>query len=159
MAAAEGEKPAGKPIPLPDDLTRPFWEAARERRLEIQRCRGCGYYNHPPRPMCDRCGSEDLGFAPVSGRGRIYSYTLMRQRNIRGFEDDIPYLNIIVELDEQPMLFMITNLVTGDTGQGLEHTTEGAKIGQPVEVVFEERDEGVVLPQFKLAYTTEESSD
>jgi uncharacterized OB-fold protein len=109
--------------------------------------------------MCDRCGSEDLGFAPVSGRGRIYSYTLMRQRNIRGFEDDIPYLNIIVELDEQPMLFMITNLVTGDTGQGLEHTTEGAKIGQPVEVVFEERDEGVVLPQFKLAYTTEESSD
>ena len=134
------EKPA-KPIPLPDELTRPFWEAAEQHRLAIQRCRPCGYYNHPPKPMCDRCGSEELAFEAVSGKGSIYSYTVMRQRNVRGFEDKVPYLNVIVELDEQPMLFMITNLM----GAALD----GAKIGHPVEVTYEPRGE-VTLPQFRL---------
>ena len=129
-----------KPLPMPDDLTRPFWDAARERRLEIQRCSACGYYNHPPRPLCDACGSEDLAFEPVSGRGTVYSYTVMRQRNVKGFEDDVPYVNVIVELDEQPMLFMITYMPGSES--------DGVRIGQRVQVVYEER-EGVVLPQFE----------
>ena len=129
-----------KPLPMPDDLTRPFWDAARERRLEIQRCSACGYYNHPPRPLCDACGLEDLAFEPVSGRGSIYSYTVMRQRNVKGFEDDVPYVNIIIELDEQPMLFMITYMPGSESDK--------AQIGQRVQVVYEER-EGVVLPQFE----------
>ncbi len=129
-----------KPLPLPDDLTRPFWDAARERRLEIQRCSACGYYNHPPRPLCDSCGLEDLAFEPVSGRGSIYSYTVMRQRNVKGFENDVPYVNVIVELDEQPMLFMITYMPGSESDR--------VRIGQRVQVVYEERD-GVVLPQFE----------
>ena len=138
----ESQENPTKPIPLPDELTRPFWDATGEHRLEIQRCGQCGYYNHPPKPLCDRCGSEELAFEAVSGKGAIYSYTVMRQRNVRGFQDEVPYLNVIVELDEQPMLFMITNLV----GAGLDD----AKIGQRVEVTYEERDE-VTLPQFRLA--------
>ena len=129
-----------KPLPMPDDLTRPFWDAARERRLEIQRCRACGYYNHPPRPLCDACGSEDLEFEPVSGRGTIYSYTIMRQRNVKGFEDDVPYVNVIVELGEQPMLFMITYMPGSKADK--------VRIGQRVQVVYEERN-GVILPQFE----------
>ena len=129
-----------KPLPMPDDLTRPFWDAARERRLEIQRCSACGYYNHPPRPLCDACGLEDLAFEPVSGRGSIYSYTVMRQRNVKGFEDDVPYVNVIVELDEQPTLFMITYMPGSESDR--------VRIGQRVQVVYEERD-GVVLPQFE----------
>ena len=129
-----------KPLPMPDDLTRPFWDAARERRLEIQRCSACGYYNHPPRPLCDACGSEELAFEAVSGKGAIYSYTVMRQRNVKGFEDDVPYINVIVELDEQPMLFMITYMPGSESDR--------VRIGQRVQVVYEERD-GVVLPQFE----------
>ena len=139
---AQSQEDPTKPVPLPDELTLPFWEAARQHRLKIQRCRQCGYYNHPPKPLCDGCGSEELGFEAVSGKGAIYSYTVMRQRNVKGFEAEVPYLNVIVELDEQPMLFMITNLL----GAGLED----AKIGQRVEVTYEERDE-VTLPQFRLA--------
>ena len=135
-------EPKSKPIPRPDELTQPFWDAAKEHRLVIQRCRKCGYYNHPPKPLCDKCASEDLAFGPISGKGKIYSYTLMRQRNIPGFEADIPYLNIIVELDEQPMLFMIANLRGGDPNQ--------VKIGQQVEVVFEEVTDTITLPQFKV---------
>lgn len=138
----ESQENPTKPIPLSDELTRPFWDAAGQHRLEIQRCSPCGYYNHPPKPLCDRCGSEELAFEAVSGKGAIYSYTVMRQRNVRGFQDEVPYLNVIVELDEQPMLFMITNLM----GAGLDD----AKIGQRVEVTYEERDE-VTLPQFRLA--------
>ena len=141
MTTAEGEK-KDKPVPAPDELTQPFWDASREGRLDIQRCGSCGYYNHPPKPLCDNCGSEDLGFEPVSGKGKIYSYTLMRQRNVQGFEDNLPYLNIIVELDEQPMLFMITNFVGGGP--------EDVKIGQAVEVMFEKVSEDIFLPQFKL---------
>ena len=129
-----------KPLPMPDDLTRPFWDAASEHRLEIQRCRSCGYYNHPPRPLCDSCGSEDLAFEPVGGRGAVYSYTVMRQKNVKGFEDDVPYVNVIVELDEQPMLFMITYLPGDEANE--------VRIGQRVQVMYEERD-GVTLPQFK----------
>src|SRR5216684_7547444 len=76
-----------KPIPVADDLTRPFWDAARERRLVVQRCEACGYYNHPPRVACDACLSLKLRFEPVSGRGAVHTFTVMHQRNVPGFED------------------------------------------------------------------------
>ncbi len=142
MTTEEAAKKS-KPIPVPNELTAPFWDAAKEHRLAIQRCRKCGYFNHPPKPLCDKCASEDLAFEAVSGKGKIYSYTFMRQRNVPGFEDDVPYLNVIIELDEQPQLFMITNL----RGAGAEQI----KIGQRVEVVFEEIAGGLMLPQFKPA--------
>lgn len=132
-----------KPIPRPDALTQPFWDAAKEGRLELQKCSDCGYFNHPPKPLCDQCSSEHLAFEPVSGRGTIYSYTRMHQFNVPGFEAEIPYLNVLVELVEQPKLFMITNL------RGAE--PEEVQIGQPVEVVFERVNDNIVLPQFRLS--------
>ena len=132
-----------KPIPRPDDLTRPFWDAAKAGRLELQKCGDCGYFNHPPRPLCDQCSSENLAFEQVSGRGTVYSFTLMHQFNVPGFEAEIPYLNVIVQLVEQPKLFMITNL------RG-PHADE-VQIGQPVEVVFEQVNDDISLPQFRLA--------
>jgi len=99
-----------KPVPVADELSQPIWDAAREHRLVVQRCAECGYYNHPPRPACDRCSAERLEFAPVSGRGTIFTFTVMHQPSVAGFEDEVPYVNIVVELEEQPMLFMVANL-------------------------------------------------
>jgi uncharacterized OB-fold protein len=130
-----------KPIPVADELSTPFWEAARERRLVIQRC-GCGYYNHPPRKVCDACLSQDLKFVAVSGRGKIYTFTVMHQRDVAGFESEAPFVNIVVELDEQPMLLMVSNL------RGAER--DRVRVGAPVEVHFEARDGDVVIPQFRL---------
>jgi len=131
----------GRPLPVADDLSQPFWEAAKQRRLVVQRCRECGYFNHPPRPACDACQSQQLQFEPVSGRGTIYSFTVMHQPNIAGFEDQIPYINILVELEEQPLLFMVSNLPASDLDK--------IKIGGQVEVYFEEVDPDTTLPQFR----------
>jgi hypothetical protein len=132
-----------RPLPLADELTRPFWEAAKQHQLVVQRCRECGYFNHPPRTVCDACQSQQLTFTPVSGKGTIYTFSVMHQQNIAGFEEQTPYLNLLVELDEQPRLFMVANL------PGSER--ERVKIGGRVEVYFEKLDEEISLPQFRVA--------
>jgi hypothetical protein len=135
MAARE------KPIPVTDELSQPFWDAAKQHRLVIQRCGECRYYNHPPRPVCERCSSQRLEFATVSGRGTIYTFTVMHQPSVAGFEDEVPYINIVVELDEQPMLFMVSNLPHAEKDK--------IRIGGRVEVRFEKRGLELVLPQFR----------
>lgn len=139
MTAAAGKKP----LPVPNELTAPFWAASRENRLVIQKCHACGYYNHPPKPACDSCMSEDLAFVPVSGKGVIWSRTVMYTPNVPGFEDEVPYLNVAVELDEQPDLLMITNL--------LDASVEDAEVGRRVEVDFQKVNDDITLPQFRLA--------
>ncbi len=131
-----------KPRPLIDDLTRPFWEAAREHRLVIQRCQDCRYFNHPPRSVCNACHSAALTFEPVSGRGTIYSFSVMYQPNVAGFGDELPYLNILVELEEQPQIFLVSNLS--------EVQREQVRIGGQVEVYFEDVDAELTLPKFRL---------
>ena len=131
-----------KPIPSPDEITGPFWEAAKERRLVVQRCATCNYYNHPPRTVCDACLSQELRFEPVSGRGRIHTFTVMHQRDVPGFESEAPFINIVVELEEQPMLLMVSNLPISEREQ--------VRIGTPVTVDFEERSDGVIVPQFRI---------
>ncbi len=131
-----------KPLPAADELSQPFWEAAKQHRLVIQRCQECGYFNHPPRPACDACQSQRLQFEPVSGRGTIYTFTVMHQPNIAGFEDQIPYVNILVELEEQPLLFMVANLPGSERDK--------VRIGRRVEAYLEDVDADITLPQFRL---------
>ena len=131
-----------KPLPAVDDLTQPFWDAAKQHQLALQRCKDCGYFNHPPRLACDACQSQQLDFKQVSGRGTIYSFTVMHQPNIAGFEDEIPYLNILVELEEQAKLFMVSNLSMADH--------DAVKIGAPVEVFYEDVEAEISLPRFRV---------
>jgi uncharacterized OB-fold protein len=129
-----------RPLPVVNDLTRPFWEAAAAGRLEVQRCSSCQYFNHPPREACTRCLSGDLEFEPVSGRGTVWSFSVMHQKSVAGFEEAVPYITALVELEEQPMLLFVTNL------PGLD--PRDVRIGLPVTVTFEPLAEGIALPQF-----------
>jgi uncharacterized OB-fold protein len=126
--------------PAVTELTQPFWDAAQQGRLAIQRCRDCGHYNHPPRPLCDRCLSDKLAFEDVSGRGAIWSYTVMHQKSVAGFEESVPYLTALIELDEQPMLLLPSNLPGADN----------VSIGRRVQVRFEALSDEFALPQFVL---------
>lgn len=138
-AATEAERP----VPLPDDVTKEFWESARGHRLSIQRCASCQRFNHAPSRACPSCGSEDLGFTEVSGRGTLYSYTVISDPPGPGFRDLVPFVVAVVELAEQPRLLMVANLVDIDPA--------AVRIGLDVEVTFEDLGDGCVLPQFKPA--------
>ena len=131
-----------RPLPVRDELNRHYWDGAQEGKLVIARCARCSEYVHPPREMCPRCRHETLVPTPVSGRGSIYSWSVMHSPGNPGFEDKIPYTVLVVELDEQPNLITIGNLVDGDPSE--------LTIGAPVEVCFEKIDDKVTLPQWRL---------
>ena len=126
-------------VPAMTDLTRPYWEAAREGRLVVQECRGCGQIRHPPLPACPRCHGKDQGWREVSGGGTVYSRTVVRHPTHVALADQVPYVVALVELAEGP------RLVTGITGCAPEDVT----VGMRVQVTFREVAGGVVLPYFR----------
>jgi len=93
-----------------DPMTAPFWRAAREHRLLVQRCGGCGAHQFYPRPMCLKCNSLDVSWVEAHGTGTVYSMTTVRVPVTPELEP--PYVVALVELDEGPRL--LTNLVEGE---------------------------------------------
>jgi len=118
-----------------DPTTAPFWRAAREHRLVLQRCRSCGRYQFYPRPFCLSCSDPELDWVEASGGATVYSKTTVRIPVIPDIEP--PYVVAIVTLDEGYQ--MLTNIV-GVAGEDVE-------IGMPVEVSWIEF-EGDTLPAF-----------
>ncbi len=98
-----------KPLPIPSDVSRPFWDGLRSRQVRLQRCRACDRYVFYPRSLCPFCLSPDLEWLPVSGRGKVYSYTIVRRAMHPAFQAEVPYVFAIVELEEGPRL--TTNVV------------------------------------------------
>jgi len=72
----------------------------------------------------------------------VYAFTVMHQRDVAGFEQEAPFINIVVELEEQPRLLMVSNLPLSERPR--------VAIGAAVEVYFEERGDNVVVPQFRI---------
>lgn len=128
-----------KPLPRPNKLSRPFWEAARRHELLVLRCNGCSHHWLPPSNLCPRCLSKDIGWVRASGRGRVWSWVVFWQRYFPAFADDIPYNVAYVELDEGPRL--MTNIVQCDPA--------AIRCDMPVEVVFEDVTEEISLPKFR----------
>ena len=131
------------PVPIPDDLTRFFWDGVNAHRLMILRCQACGHYVHYPRPVCNACLSTDLAPAQVSGRGTLYAWTIPVAHIDRYFAEHSPYVYAVVELVEEPGLRMVTNIV--------DCPEDELQADMPVEVVFREVAPGYTLPQFKRA--------
>jgi uncharacterized OB-fold protein len=133
--------PVARPLPLIDDETRFFWEGTREHRLLVLRCKECDRFVHHPRPVCPSCLSSALEPAELSGRGVVYTFTITEQAFHPFWADRLPYTLVVVELAEQPGLRFLSELVGG--------TPEDA-VGLPVEVVWEDVDDEVTLPLFRL---------
>ena len=128
------------PTPRLTEDTRAFWQGGREGRLNIMRCQDCGWWFHPPSPRCPSCFGENVEARPAAGRGHIYSFTINRRVWEPGLA--VPYVIAIVELDEQPGLRLLANVVDCDLDE--------VAIGKRVEVGFIERGQ-VHLPVFRLA--------
>jgi uncharacterized protein len=117
-------------------LTHPFWAAAADRRLVRPVCTDCGRSFFTPQLACPRCLSQDWSYQPSSGRGRVYSATVVHKPPSPDVE--VPLRLGIVDLDEG--WSMLANFV-GGPGERLP------AIGSPVEVSWVERA-GRVLPVF-----------
>lgn len=130
-----------KPLPVADPGTEFFWSEARQRRLTIPRCLDCGRHHFYPRALCPHCHSERLEWARISGRGTIYSYTIVRRAPGPAYAADIPYAVVLIELAEGPR--MLSSLVTPDV--------EGVRVGDAVEVVFDAVTDEITLPRFRPA--------
>jgi hypothetical protein len=133
-----------RPIPALEPRTEAFWKACRAGRLEFTHCVPCDHLIHPSRPICPRCRGRDLDLAAVSGRGRLHSYTINHQPWFPGHE--VPYVIGLVELNEQPGLRLMTNVV--------HCAPERLQIGMPLRVVFENLTDDVALPLFEPAEET-----
>ena len=136
---------SARPLPVPDDQSAGYWAAAARHVLAIARCSQCGVFSHPPDSVCASCGSIEPGFQfePVSGNGVVRSWTVVRQALLPGFEPDLPYLVVDVELQEQPGLRL--------TGRLLDGPGTPLSLGAPVRAAFEDVAPGVAVPAFRLA--------
>jgi uncharacterized OB-fold protein len=131
----------GREIPTVEDETRPYWEAAGQGRLLVMRCNACGELHHYPRPFCPTCWSEDVEWHEVSGRGTVYTYSIVFRNDLAPFDSWGAYVPAIVELDEGPRL--MTNIVD------CEH--DALAVGLPVEVVFRPLTDDWAAPVFRPA--------
>ena len=103
----EGAKP--RPAPIPDAESAPFWAAALEGKLLVQECSMCGHRQLYGRSLCTNCHSSALSWIESSGRGTIYSRTVIHQNPNRSFKHMIPFVVALVDLDDGPRL--MTNIV------------------------------------------------
>jgi uncharacterized OB-fold protein len=128
------------PIPAITEDSGAFWTGGREGQLLVTTCADCGVRTHPPSPRCPSCYGDRVAPRPVSGRGQVYSFTINRREWSPGLE--VPYVIAVVELEEQPGLRLLTNVV--------DCPAEEVEIGMPVEVRFVERG-AAFLPVFRRA--------
>jgi len=129
----------GKPIPFPDNVTSTFWEATKDNKLLIQQCDDCGARQFFPQSYCRNCLAENLGWIEATGRGKVYTYTIVNRPPTVRFQEDVPYVVALIELEEG--VRMMSNVVGIDP--------EAVRIDMPVEVVFDEITPAISLPKFK----------
>jgi hypothetical protein len=128
-----------KPLPEPSCFTEPFWQGTKHHELLIQRCKACQQYIFYPRSHCPQCLSTALEWIKSTGRGKVYSYTVIRRAAFPSFAQEVPYVFAIIELEEGVRLS--SNIV------GCK--PEEVRIGMPVMSVFEEATPEITLVKFK----------
>jgi uncharacterized protein len=133
------ESTYSKPLPRPNRLSQPYWDAAKRHELVVENCNACGHKWLPPADRCPRCLSKDVGWVGASGRGKVWSWIVMHQRYFAAFQDDLPYNVAYVELEEGPRL--MTNLV--------ECADEDIHCDMPVEAVFDDVTPEITLIKFR----------
>ena len=131
-----------KPLPVPDPESRPFWEAAKDGRLLIQRCASTGAYQFPPTTFCPGAGLERPEWVEASGKGRVFSWIVVRHPVPKDvYADEVPYAVALVTLEEGCR--MVANLVNIDV--------DAIEADMPVRVAFKPVTNEITLPVFEPA--------
>ncbi len=136
---ATGPTRPATPVPEITEAMRPFFAAAREHRVVVQRCCNCGKLRFPARELCSHCLARAAEWIEVSGRGTVYSFGVVHQVSHPAFAHLVPYAVVIVELAEG--VRMTSNVV--------DCAPQALRIGMPVEAVFDPITPEVTLPRFR----------
>lgn len=131
------------PVPVASESTEAFWRFAKDGQLATQRCDSCGWRAYPPRMICPSCYADPPAFdwSPVSGRGRLATWTIVRDALLPGFADHVPYIVGEIELDEQEGLRFLARLSDVDES--------ALRIGLRLRVCFADGGEGTRIPLFE----------
>ncbi|MBI4195057.1 MAG: OB-fold domain-containing protein [Betaproteobacteria bacterium] len=127
------------PFIYPEEI--PFWEAAKQRQIRLQRCSSCGRAWYPIGPACPFCFSMKFEWVAMSGRGTLHNYVVFHKAWTPWFEKRVPYAVVQVELEEGPRL--TTNLLDCPIGD--------IRIGMQVEAAYEDVTDEITLVQFRPA--------
>jgi uncharacterized protein len=136
-ASSSEAAPPPRKLPLLEPLSAFFWTSGETGRLSIQRCTNCGHYQHPPLALCQACRRDTVQPETVSGRATIKTFTINYERWVPGLP--VPFVYAVVELVEQPELYLFTNI---------DAPIDAVQFGQPVEVYFQHLED-VWLPMFR----------
>ena len=128
-------------LPSIDMETRPFWDGLKERKFLLRHCNACGHDHYYPRPFCPTCWSDALSWTEASGRGRLYTYSVVHVNDLPPFNERVPYVAAIVELDEGPRV--MTNV------EGVPF--DELRADMPVTVDFKAISDDVTIPVFRAA--------
>ena len=123
--------------PVPGPVSAPYWEGTAAGELRFQRCSSCGGATHTPAVLCAHCAGRDMAWEASSGRGEVYSWTVVWRPATPAFE--VPYAPVIVAMEEG--WHVLSAMVE------CEH--DAVAVGMGVEVVFHPIGEGIVLPYFR----------
>ena len=132
---------ADKPIPVPDEISAPFFDGARDGRLMLQHCAACDGWSFPVRERCPHCFAGSLQWRAASGRGTLYTFAIMHQVMNPGFAGAVPYNVSQIDLEEG--VRMISN-VAGVANSDL-------RIGMKLEAFFDDIGENIRVPKFRPA--------
>lgn len=138
MSDAPTTNVVAKPQPQISPGAEPFWEHARQEELYLPFCEDCQQPFYYPRRWCPACFSQNLSWRKMSGKGRVYSFSVIHQSPLPAYQQDVPYILAIVELDEGPR--MMTNI--------LDCEISAVNVDMAVEVIFEVRG-AMKIPQFR----------
>lgn len=130
-----------KPLPEITDLTRPFWTAAREGRLVLQKCARCGTHQFFPKPWCVECGHRELPWTEVRPTGVVYSHTTAStvMMNLPGWQPELPLTLCLVDLDDGPRLY----------AQLVQCAPQDVRIGMRVQADFDVISDEAGIPRFR----------
>ena len=128
---------------VPDELTKPHFDAANEGRLEMQNCSACNRLQNPPMPTCSQCKSaNNLEWKVMSGKGKIYNFGVGFDCPVRLLQEDQPFNLVVITLDDDPGIQMYSHLPGTPV--------DDVPVGAAVEVIFEETANGQKVPEWRV---------
>jgi uncharacterized OB-fold protein len=128
-----------KPLPGLDGLSAEFYAFCKQERLHFQRCSACLTFRHVPREMCAECNSFEWEWVASTGKGTVFTWTVIERALHPAFADATPMAPVVVEMEEGVRL--LANM--------LDCPPAELAMGMPVEIAYEAVTDEVTLPRFR----------